>query len=77
VLQRIEKRSSPTTYGKPAQVVSRHTRVAMPPDSIPENFKPEWQFFAAFGAIGIVSLAAALDPTSFFVALPANFTLKI
>jgi hypothetical protein len=54
----------------------------MSPDSIPENFKPEWQLFAAFGASGIVSLAAALDATSFFVALTvrhpnSHFILKI
>jgi hypothetical protein len=54
----------------------------MSPDSSLENFKLEWQFFAAFGAIGIVSLAAALNATSFFVVLPVrylhpHFILKI
>jgi hypothetical protein len=46
--------------------------VTVSPDSTLEDFKPEWQFFAAFGAIGIVSLAVALDATSFFVALPVR-----
>jgi hypothetical protein len=53
----------------------------MSPDSTPENFRPEWQFFAALGAIGIVCSAAALATTSFFVALPvkhpnSHFILK-
>jgi hypothetical protein len=35
-----------------------------------EVFKPGWRFFAAFGTIGVVNLAAALDATTISVALP-------
>jgi hypothetical protein len=35
-----------------------------------EAFNPGWRFFAAFGALGFVNLAAALDATTISVALP-------